>query len=1134
MGRGGAGAGFAAGGFDFTALDGGDSGTLAQSFAERELPYDVFRQPDPLPDYGATWEAATGRLPTDAFALLDVSTKADLLGISFGIGGGERYSRVVTHRPLPGSADLPVRVEGMNVVASSGSARAFTVPQVSWEPVLNLTEPKVPGDPRLGPNYYPDDGGATRILNNGTDTIALAPLPLTHFLARKLAKDDGFAALALSTLPFGLRSAMLLKKGYAYKGKARKGTEVSIRPQKYADALTSSLRLRIDGGEALREGDSAMFMGSTVQLNNVLDLSGGSTGDSTLGRDVTIIFNNEWMPQGGLIQQRGVPVERVDLSGYGASVFSNWLSPGAAIAETSQTKFDIWLGRCAHEIVQVRSIVYPWGIKVVRTITLLRAASNYTYRCDSGWRAESEGHFDFRYNAYKTDPADPGKLIPDPQPSPYAIHPGIVKALLNVHDIEPATDITPFKGDDTYPPKKSVDKEGVLNPGSARLPYDLEPLWFNADIEIENPISGYSETVGADGKPHKVVPGKRILGFVQLAPKGMPIQAKLLHDLIVRQGGTIGGTIDCAVEIAAKGGQQMRLSRFDFANAVGADGFSNEFAVAGRGSVLLPKDGSWSMVRHSFGTGEVSPVPKELAVPLVRVGALVDNGTGPLVPDRAPESVLLRIADPEDLLRTPTAQTTNYGFLQSTDTQKALFLTPAYHFGKTQLLSKSPPLFADAFRIASSKAIFPNVGKAIPGDIGDVISLADNPAQFEKIGGMKDGTSDVFALMEAAIPAGKAGAGYKLLGKLGSFDLPNKEWPLIDLGGSFRIYIEYKADKVQLPKPTGWNLGDPIATKSTKSGLDFDIDSFAGATPPWKSQMKNVSIVIDLGPIKKLMTIKGSWDAGKGKQAGFVGTPGDDQFPAPQIEFSPELGTVIEILQILQALQGSDYKDAFARGLKLAMSNKAGSWEYKLEASQEIPVLRFPTPDIFYNDPNVPLKIEAGLKLGAYFDAALTVPTDAKQLVPTAGAYLGFYGRMSVMCVSLSIATVYAVGQAHLDIGADSKGGPTIRMDFGFGAQIVVGLPIVGNVSVMYVVTAEVVGGKDALKISAGLLWQGQAELLGGLIGVTIMIEGKGSVERANERTDLIAQLSFAIDISLFLVIDINFSTSWEEHRQIA
>ena len=62
---------------------------------------------------------------------------------------------------------------------------------------------------------------------------------------------------------------------------------------------------------------------------------------------------------------------------------------------------------------------------------------------------------------------------------------------------------------------------------------------------------------------------------------------------------------------------------------------------------------------------------------------------------------------------TPVDDTINYGFLQSTDTQKALFLTPAFEQGVQTLFSKTPPLFVDAFRIVNSKAIFPNIGDAV-------------------------------------------------------------------------------------------------------------------------------------------------------------------------------------------------------------------------------------------------------------------------------------------------------------------------------------------------------------------------------------------------------------------------------------
>jgi hypothetical protein len=1117
----------APGDIDFVALAGGDASAGVEAQSQGQSHAVVVGSGRLLPDYGAIWDKAVTHMQRDQFALLDVSTNADLLGVSFGTFGVDRMAMLTTMLPAgAASGGFPLQVQGMDVVTRGMNARAFTVPQISWEPVVNLTAPPAGiSDPPLGANYYPDDGGPTRLMNNSAEQVALAPIPLSEFLVDRFDNRPNFAVLSLGTLPWGMRALALLQKKYHYSGVERPGANLTFNRKTWTGGILGARQLRIDGGEAVREGESNMFMGSTVQVNNILDWSGAPTGTSTLGASVTEIFNNEFLLQPfQLVRQRGVPVSRLDLSGYGASMFSDWLNPHAAIAETSQAKFDVFVGRCAHEIIQVKSVLYPWAIKVVRTITLFRANSDYCYRFDSGWRAESDGRFDFTYYVYEFDGT---KLVPKPRQAKYSIHPGVCRGLFGVRDIRETDEILPFAGSLVYPPgDEIIDGEGRAIPNDGRsFDYHLQPVFFNADVEIENPVSGFVTKTLA-GKERKLIPSTKILGYVQLAPRGLPLPAAKLKELIALQGGSIGGPIDCVVDIGASG-QQMRLSRFDVGNSFEANGADPAFAVAGRGSVLLPKDGSWSQVKHEFASGEVTPVPPELAAPLIRVGKFLEVTNGDLKLDSDPATTLLRVADPLELLRKAAPGTINYGFLQTTDTQKTLFLTPSFQQGVQTLLSKTPPLFADAFRIVNSKAIFPNVGDAV-GNFGDAISLLKNGNEF-KPGALLDAGKQAFELMQINnLVGGAKQEGYKLLKKVTEFDLPTTEWELIKLDSALRIYLEYKAQK------KGKAAVDP-------GKLDFDVDSFAGnVADQWKSRMSNLAVVVDLGPIKRLMTVKGNWDSKKGAEAEYRGDPADPSFPSPQIEFAKELQPVIEILQILEDLQGANYKDAFQRGLKLALSNKAGTWEYKFAASKEIPVLKFPMPPLD-NDPNAPLKLEAGLKIGAYYNAVLKVTTDPKELLPTAGASLGFYGRLSVMCVSLSAATVYAVGQAALDIAADSKVGPSLHMKFGFGAQIVVGLPVVGNVSVLYVVGVEIYTDSTKLNISAFLMFQGHAELLAGLVSITITIEAKGTFKRLADpalsgggRTDLEAQVTFALDISIFLVIDISFSKSWSEQRQIA
>lgn len=1092
-----------------------------------------------LEDYGRQWDAFTGRLTRDLFALLDVSTNAGLFGISFNSYALHGTASVTTHVPINPqnpNTGFPIQVDGMDVISPAINVRAFTVPQISWEPVFNLTPPQPgadPGDPSVGFNYYPEDGGPMRILNASNDTVALAPLPLTGFLLENFEADDNFAALTFFTLPFGMKAVALLQNLYHYQDQqnnqvlSRRGSEFLLNAMEFGGGMKGSLQLQLNAGEAFLPGESDSFVGSTVQINNVLEFDGSAKGDSTLGKSVTKIFNQDFfaLPP-DFPSQRGVPLTRIDLSGYGASTFSNWLNPFATIAETSQARFDVFVGRCAHEIIQVKSIMYPWAIRVVRTITLFRVGSGYVYRFDTGWQAESDGEFFLNYFVNVIDNGEvkkyrmptfsamePGAAF-DPGLGKYEIHPGIVKGLYNVKDIQEAGDIAVYNANMVSP--KMVDKDGLLvdNPAAGdSLAFSLQPVYFNADVDIENAVSGFN-IKKVKGVDRKLAPSKKILGYVQISPKGLPLSSAALRDLLIQQLNSIGGPVDCEIDLGGSG-QKMRLSRFDFNNSFGANGTDIAFAVAGRGNVLLPADGSWSMVKHERDTGEVSPAPANLGVPLIRIGKLVRDGDGQK-PDISPADALLRIANPTELLRQPAADTINFGFLQSTDTQKALFLTPSFEQGKKKLFSKTPPLFVDAFRIVNSKAVFPNIGNAET-SLGEAISLIKNGNEFLK-GGLQDIGQDVWELMDVAEVVNSAKQqGYELLKEVATFDLPDQEFELIDLGdGNFRIYIEYKAKS---------------GNGEQKGSLDFNINSAAAdIAETWKSRMGNIGLVVDLAGINRLITIRGNWDSKKGSEAAY---------PQPEIEFAPELEPVIEILEILQKLQGGDYAGAVASGLKLAMSNKAGSWEYKFEATKEIPVLRFPVPDAVYNDPNTPFKLEAGLTIGAYFNAAIKVTSDANELLPSAGGLLGFYGRLSVMCVSLSAATIYAIGQVNLDIAADTKIGPSLRMKFGFGAQIVIGLPVAGNVSVLFVVGVEIFAASGIIEVTAFMLFEGHAEILGGLVSITITIEAKGTVSKktiggGGSRTDLACQVTFGLDISIFLVINISFSTSWQEQRQIA
>ncbi|MDF2193206.1 hypothetical protein [Paraflavitalea sp. CAU 1676] len=1117
-------------------------------------------------DYTGFWDndIIGSGLDNDVFALLDVSSNAHQMGISInptmlfvqtgtvvpGVAGDHAVNMASTR--VAANNAFPFVVEGMQVKSPSRLVKSFTLPQIAWEPVINLTAPdreppggpKLAMDPEAGFIYFANDGGATRLWNNSTQLVALAPIPVVDALIKDFKENTANYTVASFTMPFGLKAISYVSKNFV---EPVKPDITNLRPlfRKQEDGshkLEGGIQIQFTAGQFGKpvptpaEKDSPMFPGYTIQLNNLLDMVGIAKGESNLGHRVTEIFNNEFLVQPlgtpGLEKSRGVPLTRMDVTGYGANIFSKWLSPTAAIAQTSQARFDVMLGRTAHEVIQVKSILYPWGIRVVRTITVFRTSTGYVYRVDSGWKAESDGLFDFsyRYLLLGKDPFADDLKDSDFKTvkAPYDIHPGIVRGLFNIRNIKDAASVAEFTDSNFYPgglPYVNGVKgmEMMADPGGITEPVKCGAVYFDADVEIENVVQGHT---------NKRVVSKKILGYVQVAPAGVPLTPLQLRGLLDLHGGSIGGDLDCVIDIA-QSNQQMKLTRFDC--NVSIDGSKPVFVLAGRGQVILPKDGSWTMVQHEVGTGDVAPLAAGTTVPLIRKG-LWQKET--VVNQTDVEQQLLRIAHPKEIIREATSDTINFGFLQSTATQKALFLTPAFGFMKKQLLSKTPPIFADAYRLMTGNGIFPNVGNAID-NFGKAMPLFHGKRPDDSLfdafntSALKDGLTNVLELMEITpVKAGeviveqgmsllqKGAAG--VLDKAMKFDVPPFEIPLVDTDG-LRIYIEYAAKKKDK---------DP---KGDAARLNFDVTSLANDLgDQWKSRLNNLAMVVDLGDMKRLMIIKGNFDSKKGKETGYEGDQGGDGWPTPEIEFSDALKPVIDILQVLAKLSSGDYAAAMKKGLQIAMSNSGEIWEYKFEAGKEIPLVRFPPTDELYNSAQTPLKLEASLGIGVYFNAALKVTTDPKQLLPTAGAYIKFHGGLKVMCMSVGVGSIFAIGTVDVKVACDTKVGPSLALDFGFGIEIVVSLPVVGNASVSYLVGVQMYADKNKVIVAALMRFRGHAELLGGLVAVTITIEAKGIIVRENEQTDCSAQVTFAIDISIFLIIDISFSKTWGEDRQIA
>jgi len=1001
-----------------------------------------------------------GNMSDDLFRLLDVSTNADLLGVSIGFVNeqfifGESYKI----EPIDESKN-PLAIVGMDVVATSRFVRIFTVPQISWEPLLNVTPPfSLANDPPFGVLLMPNDGPPALIGNTGKQAVTIAPIDLTRYVINQYKNNTSFKAWSVFTLPFGIRSlARYNQENYYINPKPNKeGATLDTIDKHFKDDVKTGWQIVSKAGR-MPEQNNHVFEGFTHQDVNLQWIDGTFLNRSVLGKTVTDIFNNEFS---SVIGYRGVPVERYDFTGYGANIFSHWMNENAEIAETSQVKFDVWRGRTAHEIIQVRSILYPWAIRVVRTITMYRSSTGFVYRVDSGWRAESNGVYNF------TTKNEPGVF--------FDFHPGIVKGVYNVRNIVESDDLAPFNT--TWFKTYGVyvdDMDGLPKPvgGGVNLGIELVPVYFDADVLVDDV---------EEGKVDGFVPSKKMLGYLQVSPRGVIIPPEQFAALLVAQNG-LGGPVNALININ-NSGQKMRVNRVEVNPSLDATS-KIVFVTAAKGTPVLPKDGSWSLVSHNKTTREVVPITNN-TVSLIRKGLFTDTEDNNQVNPK-------EIAEASELFKNAVDRLIQPAFLQNTDTQKVLFRNPFFKAGEKILNSTNPDL-ADAYRLLNSKGLFPK--------LEDLPSIDINPAKY------------AMEIKEQ---------GYKLLNKLDPSKaleqvLPKGPWYFVKTD-AVKIYVEYQKS-------------DQSGNTAGPGSLTFDIDSQVNK---WVNKLNDITMVVDLAGLERLFMIRGKFDTAKGAKPEFKGIDiGGGDVSGPQLIPGQFLKPIIDILEILQAISSmDDYKDIAKKALKVAMSNSPNNWEYKFQADKEIPVVRFPPASM--DGPTTPLRLEANLKLGCYFNLAMPVPPTGLP-TPSAGAFIEFGAKLQVMCVSLAAATIYAVGQCNLRISGDSVKGPALYMKFAFGVELMVGLPVIGNVSVLYAVTVEISLDTTQITVGAGLLFRGRAEILGGIVTVTIQIEASGKVQKQlSGATNCIAQVTFSLDISICFVIDISFTESWQESRQIA
>jgi hypothetical protein len=594
----------------------------------------------------------------EQFFLLDVSSNADRLGVGIGFAN-RREDR---------TNSFPVQINGVDLVTAGQNVRIFTVPEIQWEPVRTIQNSKVKPFPFPSPLLSADDGGSTLIGVNTVNLVPIAPRPVLEQIVSEFnSETDSKPVAALFTLPFGMKAVARL--GKVNFGQIQddilplRGSELALNQPSFSDLnLIGGLQLSAIAtlNPLFKEfvEESPYLEGATIQLRNGVDRTGVPLVDdngvslSVLGPAVDVIFNQEFAPTG---KNPRVPITRIDFSGYGASMFSNWSNPDADPPATVKVRFDVMVGRTAYEVIQVKSVVFPCCAVLVRTITIQRTNSGGIVRSDSGWVPATPGVYKY-----------PGLTF----------HPGVVKGFFNIRNIRDTAQV--YEVD--YP-------DGVLK---------LAAVYFDADIQIDDPIRG--ATNGLVTSPNQ-------LGFVLLSlpTSQASLQPEQLAELLKSQG-ALGGSVDCVVDVG-KAGQHMRVTRVDFSTALTLGG-NPIFAGAARGSLALPRDGAWSITRQT--ADEPQALDTNFGVPLIREGE-ANVVLNPAYNNPNP----LRFADPADLLRSNNPAS-DYALLFSTDTQRLLFPRPKIETGSRKITSTERPLLADMYALMTAVGIFPKASNCIP------------------------------------------------------------------------------------------------------------------------------------------------------------------------------------------------------------------------------------------------------------------------------------------------------------------------------------------------------------------------------------------------------------------------------------
>jgi hypothetical protein len=566
--------------------------------------------------------------------LLDLSSNADFFGVLF----------------FPFESPGVVKIDQMALALPGSDLTVFTVPQVSWEPMKS--EPPAAG------LRADNDGFRSEFQVETVNLVRLEPAAAVRFLESEVGAGTNFRAGF--TLPFGL-VAKVQAGQYLQSGGTFRLTQPAF--------LNYSGGLQITLGAPHPELEDASLPGTCHAIDPY--------GIAVLGIDVATIFNDEFLM--GNIQTVSnqpppparVPVKRIDFSGYGESLFSDWRDSKIE-AGVIKAQFDVVVGRTAFEVVKVQSNLVPWAARVVRTITIERQGAGWINRIDSEWQAASTGVFNF----------------PAHEKADYVghVHTGAVLGVVNIRNIREVAG-------------------GLISAGGI----EYQEVIFDADVLINN--SFHVTNGGHVDGGRQLVPSKDVGGYVQLTPGDGPLRRSLAE--LLKKTGPVGGPVACIGNVGGPTGPQLTAVSMDVSiNKTGPDA---ELVATLRGSLALPKEGAWTMAKK-VGSDVPAALDPKFHLPLVQ-NEILEPGKWHFV-------------EPADIAQIGSPNIA-YGLVQATGTQKMFFARPSVDQAAPAAFNlPQPPHLADIGALLNATGLFPDLGAALPFTTTPPLGVAGGDLSF--------------------------------------------------------------------------------------------------------------------------------------------------------------------------------------------------------------------------------------------------------------------------------------------------------------------------------------------------------------------------------------------------------------------